>query len=296
MNPRLAFLLAGVLATGMIGMAAATRAANGQAAPARSVARETARPMRVMSINQCTDQLVLMLLPPERIASVTWLSRDPRLSLMAGAAQRVGRNRGDIEDVVRQRPDLIVADAFGSAATRAALRRFGYPMIEIAQPQSIDDIRAAVRVLAARLDVAARGEALIAAMDRQLADLHRRPPLGLRVASWSGDGLSRGEGALYQAVLAAAGARDAASEGVIGTDVEALLALDPDVLVAPGADAGGQSLRDRVAHHPLVRERWASRRVGISPRYYICGTPRIAEAAAILRDDLIRIRRSGATR
>ena len=256
----------------------------------------TKMPMRVMSINQCTDQLVLMLLPPERIASVTWLSRDPLLSLMAARARGVAVNRGEIEDVVRQQPDLIVADSFGSAATRAALRRFGFPMIEVAQPQSFDEIRATVRTLAVRLGTVARGEALIAGMDARLAELARRPPLNLRVASWSGDGLSRGEGALYDAVLDAAGARNAAKDGVAGTDVEALLALNPDILVAPVGGVVGQSLRDRVARHPLVRRQWAGRQVSVSPRAYICGTPLIADAAAELRGELEAVKRQGAAR
>ena len=247
---------------------------------------QAALPMRVMSINQCTDQLVLMLLPPERIASVTWLSRDPLLSLMAARARGVAVNRGEIEDVVRQQPDLIVADSFGSAATRAALHRFGFPMVEVAQPQSFDEIRATVRTLAAQFGTVERGEALIAGMDARLAELARRPALNLRVASWSGDGLSRGEGALYDAVLDAAGARNAVKEGVAGTDVEALLALNPDILVAPVGGVVGQSLRDRVARHPLVRRQWAGRQVSVSPRAYICGTPLIADAAAELRDQL----------
>lgn len=272
-----------------LALAAVTLSAPVGSAPTpRASARPAPAPMRVMSINQCTDQLVLMLLPPERIASVTWLSRDPMLSLMADRAQHVATNRGGIEDVVRQAPDLVVADSFGSAATRAALRRFGFPMVEVAQPQSLDEIRAAVRTLAARFGTVARGEALIAAMDRSLADLARRPPLKLSVASWSGDGLSRGEGALYDAVLAAAGVRNAAAEGVRGTDVEALLALDPDILIAPVGGVAGQSLRDRVARHPLVRNRWAGRQVAISPRAYICGTPLIGAAAAQLRGDLER--------
>ena len=29
------------------------------------------KPMRVMSVNQCADQLIMLLLPPDRIASVT---------------------------------------------------------------------------------------------------------------------------------------------------------------------------------------------------------------------------------
>jgi iron complex transport system substrate-binding protein len=34
-------------------------------------------PQHVMSLSMCTDDLLLELLPPERIASVTYYSRDP---------------------------------------------------------------------------------------------------------------------------------------------------------------------------------------------------------------------------
>ena len=47
-----------------------------------------------MSLNQCTDQIVLALLPKDRITSVTWLSRDPLTSRMAAQAREVGANFG----------------------------------------------------------------------------------------------------------------------------------------------------------------------------------------------------------
>ncbi|MFJ5370292.1 hypothetical protein ACIPIA_13815, partial [Bosea sp. CER48] len=70
-----------------------------------------AKPARIVSLNMCTDELVLRLAAPERIASVTWLSRDPRNANMGEAARAVGINHGLVEEVLAARPDLVVAGA-----------------------------------------------------------------------------------------------------------------------------------------------------------------------------------------
>ncbi|MFD1959457.1 hypothetical protein ACFSHP_11000 [Novosphingobium panipatense] len=129
----------------------------GSAERAGSSASHRPRPLRVMSMNQCADQLVLALLPPERIASVTWLSRDPDGSLMHREAQKVAINHGLSEEVVQQQPDLVVAGAFTTPATRMLLRRLGYPMIEVAHADSFDEIRTITRQVAAAVGEEARG-------------------------------------------------------------------------------------------------------------------------------------------
>ena len=42
-----------------------------------------AKPQRIVSLNLCTDQLLLQLVEPERIAALTYLSDDPRQSVEA---------------------------------------------------------------------------------------------------------------------------------------------------------------------------------------------------------------------
>ena len=117
------------------------------AAPAGSTMAR--KPMRVMSINQCADQILLAILPPSRIASVTWLSRAPGGSLMAAAAARVAVNHGQAEEVARARPDLIIAGAYTTPATRGLLKRLHYPLIEIGATESFDDIRRETRAISA---------------------------------------------------------------------------------------------------------------------------------------------------
>ena len=260
-------------------------------APATPVS--VTRPMRVMSMNQCTDQLVLALLPPERIASVTWLSRDPTGSLMARAAGRVGVNHGLAEEVLAQKPDLVVAGSFTTPALRGMLNRLDYPMIEVEHANSIDDVRRITRQVASAVGEPARGEALIARMDRELADLSRDPGPPIRVVAWDQTGFSAGAGTLYDAVLAAAGARNVVREPMSLSyrkpDVEVLLQAAPALLVRGSRDARIAGLGDDVMRHRLVRRFWSGGRTLTIPQaYYTCGTPMVADAAIALRRQLRR--------
>lgn len=272
-------------------LAIALSACAGGAGQDRGPPAQADRPMRVMSMNQCTDQIVLALLPPERIASVTWLSRDPRASLMHREAMRVPVNHGLSEEVVRQRPDLVIAGRFTTPATRGLLTRLGYPLIIVDHADSFADIRQATRQIAQAVGEVARGEALIARMDRQLADLAADPGPPLRVAAWDGAGFSAREGSLYDQVLLAAGAVNVANQPPAIShgkpDAEVLLLTAPTLLVK-GAGVGRRpGLRDNVERHPVVGRFWdGPRTLTVRQAYYICGTPHVAEAAVALRAEL----------
>jgi iron complex transport system substrate-binding protein len=134
-----------------------------------------ARPLRVMSINECGDQYALALLPPSQITSVSWLSRDPSASIMAGAAMQVPINHGTAEEVLRDKPDLVIAGAYTTPATRLLLKKLRFPVLELQPVDSFDDVRKQTRTVAAALAARAKGEAMIARMDATLADLAARP-------------------------------------------------------------------------------------------------------------------------
>jgi iron complex transport system substrate-binding protein len=249
----------------------------------------SARPLRVMSISDCGDQLVLALLPPAQITSVTWLSRDPSASIMAAAARRVPINHGAAEDVLRDRPDLVVAGAYTSPATRALLQRLHYPMLVLGSADSFDDIRRDTRQVAAAVGARARGEALIAEMDAVLAQLARRGP-GPRVVAWDGAGFSARPGSMYDALLRAAGARNVAAEPGTPAEgapsLETLLAKAPDFLVEGQPSIEPPGLRTDVLDNPTIRRIWGDRIV-IAPAYdYACGTPFSADGALKLSRDL----------
>ena len=96
---------------------------NSPAIPAHAAPAHAA-PERVVSLNLCADQL-LVLLAPERVAALSTLSRDPALSHVAPQAAALSQVRADAEAVLRLRPDLLrfapdVAARFGIYPSDAA--------------------------------------------------------------------------------------------------------------------------------------------------------------------------------
>jgi iron complex transport system substrate-binding protein len=249
-----------------------------------------ARPPRVMSINACGDAFVLSLLPPSRITSVTWLSRDPLASVTAAAARRVPVNHGTAGEVIRDKPDLVIAGAYTTPATRLLLQRLHFPLLVLQPTDSFDDIRRETRRVAAAVGARAEGEAMIARMDATLADLAAHPGPLLRVAAWDGGGFAAQPGSMYDALLRAAGARNVEGEaaGLEGgaPSIERLLAVAPELLVEgePGSEPPG--LRSNVINNPVVRRFWGDRIVVMPAMYYACGTPFSADGARQLRDAL----------
>lgn len=271
----------------LLALALAGCTAGGTGAP-----EHAQKPVRVMSLNLCTDQLVLALLPPERIASVTWIARDEGQSLLADRAQAVPVNHALAEEVIDQQPDLVLAGTFGTTAVRSMLSRLGYPLVEVDHANSIADVRRITRQVAHAVGEAQRGEALIARMDAQLAALDREGAAAIPVVAWDRAGFSAGEGTLYDAILEAAGARNLARGSLVRSyrrpDIEVLLQTNPALLVKGSADTRAQAGGEDVTRHRLVREYWSDRTLVIAQAYYVCGTPMVGDAATSLHKQIRR--------
>ncbi len=251
-----------------------------------------ARPMHIMSLNLCTDQLLLDLVPPQRIASVTDLARSPSDSYLWRRALRVPVNHGLAEEVLVARPDLILAGTYTTTAARTILKKWGAPILEVDPAANFDDIRSVTRRVARAVGEPERGEALLRVMDANLRALAAtRPHRVIRVAGWDGSGYVPGQGTLFDAILTVAGGTNIAAS-VPGAssgsfDIEQLLTAHPDLL-AYGADSIGiAGRRTDTDQHPLVLKVYANRRITYPEGLFSCGVPETAEAARQLRASML---------
>jgi iron complex transport system substrate-binding protein len=244
-----------------------------------------------MSLSLCTDALLLDLLPAERITSITYLSRQPGNAVVWPQAARVPINHGSVEEVLAQKPDMVLAGTFTTPAARALIRRVGLPMLEVPPANDFDAIRSTTRSVAHALGAEATAELLIAKMDATLRELAAtRPQRVIRVAGWSGGGSVPGRGSLFDAILSAAGGVNiaASSERDGSFDLEQLLFARPDVLAYGSDDSTTPSLHTDDALHPLLLEVYAGRRVSYPSSLYSCGVVESADAAVALRSSLLR--------
>ena len=245
------------------------------------------KPARIVSLNLCADELVLRLADPGRVASVTYLARDPRASNVAGRAAHVPINRGLAEEIVPLAPDLVIAGAFTTRATTAMLRRLGLEVMELGVPASLEEAYAQIRQVAARLGERARGEAMVAEIHAAMAALPPAPADHPTAVVLRPNGFTAGRGSVPDEVLARAGLDNLAAR--LSTDRMGQLALEeivvarPDLLVVNSAPDAQPSLADELLHHPaLAPFTKAARAVPLPIRLWACAGPGLAEAAARL--------------
>ena len=261
------------------------------------------RPQHVMSLNKCTDQLILQLLPRERIASVSYLSRSSEDSFLTAEAFRVAVNYATSEEVLQERPDLVVAGNNSTPAIRTLLKKVGIALLEVPAAENFAQIRSNTRLVAHALGEDEKGEALIAHMDAVLAELAATlPKRRIVVAGWEDQGNVPGKDTLFDAILTAAGGRNVIADlnaGFVygrytGFDLEQLVAMRPDILAYGSARLGRQDLSAEQLHHRVVRKLYGRRTITYPDSLYSCGLPQSADAARDLRRAMLSVLPEGA--
>ncbi|MDR1789811.1 MAG: hypothetical protein LBR12_05660, partial [Opitutaceae bacterium] len=87
-----------------------------------------APPRRVVSLNLLLDQWVMLLADEGQVAALTELSRSPNYSPLFEKARRLPAIRGTAEEVLRRKPDLVLAGRWGASETVALLEKCGVPV------------------------------------------------------------------------------------------------------------------------------------------------------------------------
>ena len=245
------------------------------AAPARAD-----QPNRVVSLKLCTDELVMALAAPHQIASVTYLAQQPEEFPRWREARRYRKNDGSLMSVAALAPDLVVDMGGGGRDTARIARRLGVRVIDLPYPQSLGDLEAAIRQVAAALGRPAAGARLVARLQAVVRSAPRRQVK----AVWLGGGgrslATRGLGAEWMAL---AGLRQQQLPGDRLT-LEQLLVDPPPLLVRSDYRAGQYSSEQRWLSHPLVRANPRSRIIPTDGRRWTCmGPPMIDETLRLRR-------------
>jgi iron complex transport system substrate-binding protein len=250
-----------------------------------------ASPQRVMSLSLCTDELLLELLPPERIASVTYYAHQPAVLKHWPAAAGIRENFGSAEEIVALHPDLVLAGTFTTPASRRVLEELHFALLEVPPAENFLEIGAVTRLVGHALGRDVEAERLINEMGTRLKRLQEEPKRAIRVVAWGEGGSIPGEGTLFDAILRAAGGINIASSGAAYTafDLEQLLAAKPDVIAYSRSITDTPSLNTDLALHPVLLEHYAHRRISYPGALYSCGTVASAAAAEELHASLAKV-------
>ena len=180
------------------------------------------------------------------------------------------------------RPDLVLTGAGNRGETGALLARLGFRVVDLPLARDLAGVRRQIRVVAAAVGEVARGEALIAGMDRRIAAVRPGPDGPRPVAAlYEAGGGTAGAGSLVDELLTLAGFDNLARRlGLVGfafLGLEELVLARPDVLVGVGAEAPSRA--HEILDHPALRApAGGPRRLALPMNLLICPGPWFAEA------------------
>ena len=252
------------------------------AAPAAPAAEA---PLRVASLNLTADELLVEMLPADRLVAVTRWADDADMSNVAGRvpATAVRLPRADLERIIALRPDLVVVSEYTDADFLRLVEKSGLRYHRMSGLDTLPGIRAAIVDLGRAVGTPGAAARLTARFDAVLAELARRlegDPRP-RVLYW-GDPHTAGAGTAIGSLVEAAGATNVGRElglrGIVPIAGEKAFAAEPDAFLVTQGSGASVALR----RHPLLSRTRAVREgrvVEMPNRLLVALSDRAADAA-----------------
>ena len=201
-------------------------------------------PKRIITLSMSTDETMLGIVEPSRMAAVNTLLDDPVSSNVTGLAKRIPQRIGNptVEEIMALQPDLVVVPDWGDLTMVPSLREAGLKVVVCKGASNLAEIRETVTLLAAAAGEPERGQKLLSMMDDKLAEIQDKVaqiPQSERktvvlislMGGYGGLGSSFDEACHYAGVIngrAALGIRDFQV-----MTKEQLVQIDPDILFLP---------------------------------------------------------------
>lgn len=232
----------------------------------------------IASLNLCTDEYLLLLAKPQEIASVSFLSQDPKESPLWKLARGYHPNRGSLEDVLEWRPKTVLTMGGGGRATSLIARRMNIRAVDLRPVSSLDDVSFNFQAVAAAIGHPERARPWLS----RRAALRASAPKTASDAIWIGGG---GQTVSVRSVgadwMRLAGLQQRALTGD-RVSLETLLVRPPAVLIESRYRSGQVSRGAEWLNHPIVRHA-KSRRMQADGRAWTCMGPLVIGEVERLR-------------
>jgi iron complex transport system substrate-binding protein len=259
-------------------------------------AAEPSAPQRIVSINMCTDQLLLDLAKPFQIAGLSPFARDKNLSWNAEKALNLPVLSGTAEEIITIKPDLVVTDLYTKRTTREFIRAKNFALEEFATVLTLNESRAQILRFGEITGAVERSKERVAELDRALADLKEVASAAkITVLPLSRRGWVTGSLSLINELLSEAGLRNAADDLGIRNGgfvrLESIIAIKPDALLITKETGEAEDQGTALLLHPAIQKIFPlERRIILPEKLTICGGPMLVEAMKLLAAQLAQIK------
>jgi len=214
-------------------------------------------PQRIASMNLTADEILVEIVPVERLVAATAAADDVGTSNVVGRVPPgVARfRRAEMERLLALSPDLVVVSEYTDADFLRLLEQSGMRIHRMRGLDSRAGFRAAVLDLGRAVGAEAPAARLVERYDAVLADLGGRLQGASkpRVLYWAG-GMTAGGGTAIGALIEGGGAvnagRELGLEGIAPIGAERAFVADPDAVLV----GEGWKSTEALKSHPLLSQ------------------------------------------
>lgn len=200
------------------------------------------KPQRIISLTISTDEILIDLVPPERIVALSYLADDSGISNIVEKSKTIKHrvDQNSAEAIVALQPDLVIVADFFSKEMIQTLRDLNLNVYVYKTQSDMASVKASIREIAQLVGEAQNAEAIIGMMDDKLNELHAKLSVipveqRKRVVYARTNGITFREKSSFHDICKFGGVRDATLEltGVKqGTlSKEEVVRLNPDAFV-----------------------------------------------------------------
>ena len=135
------------------------------------------KPQRILTVSAGTDELMLGLVEPERMAAINESLADRQHTNIPWVCDRIPTvipRSPSVEQIAALHPDLVVVTPWMPRENIDAIRELNVPVVVCKSAATIEDIHANIRLFASAVGEPERGEKLIGKMEDKLAEIRAK--------------------------------------------------------------------------------------------------------------------------
>ncbi|MGP1470500.1 MAG: ABC transporter substrate-binding protein [Schwartzia sp. (in: firmicutes)] len=153
------------------------RSVGSQPLPLLRKEREMSQYRRILAVSPALQEIVLALAPPEQIVAVSASSKNSPIPEVAQAARQVAgevSERPSTEELLALDPDIVLMPVVFSRAQADLLADMKVNVVPLGIPNSYEELKARIMLIADALGLSDKGRTLTATMDQKIAMVNEK--------------------------------------------------------------------------------------------------------------------------
>ena len=258
-------------------------------------------PLKVASMNLCTDQFLLLLAQKKNIVALSELAADSQYSYLWQQADGIPLIPGDAEQLLPLKPDLIFAGRYDDSNKVNLLRAFGFQVEIVPLVENLSQVNETLHHMATLIGEPDRGLALTQSLDLRKKQVQERvlamPENAVKPQAviYAANGFTHAEGTIHDELLQLAGFSNGASaiglKGHGNLSLEQLLKIQPQLLIMEDSSDNKNSNAQRFLQHPALKRGLPNTEVvHIPATLWMCGGPAsidVLERLLLIRQQIL---------